>query len=341
MEKMKEFIRKLTEGINLEKEEAEKAMRIMMSGKATHAQVGAFLMALKIKGESPSEIASFARIMRKFAKKIDPRVKGTLVDVCGTGGDGFHSFNISTTAMFLVAGAGIPIAKHGNRAITSKCGSADVLEELGVNLNLPFEKIQEGIEKIDIGFMFAPLHHSAMKHVMPVRRELGVRTVFNILGPLTNPANAQGQLMGVFSQELTEKLAQVFKILGLKRAMVVHGEPGIDEISTLGKTKISELREEEIKTYFVSPEEFGLKNSHQEDILGGNKKENAKILRDILKGKERGAKRDITLLNAAAGIVVGGKADDFQEGFEIAREALESGKAYEKLEELIEFSKER
>lgn len=336
---MREFIQKLVEGRDLSQEESEKAMETIMSGKATDAQIGSFLTALRMKGETPVEIAEFARVMRKFSRKIKPKVDRTLVDVCGTGGDKIKTFNISTTTMFIVSAAGIPIAKHGNRAITSNCGSADVLEELGINLNLEFERIEDGIQRVGIGFMFAPLHHSAMKYVMPTRRELGVRTVFNILGPLTNPANADAQLMGVFDPNLTEKLAEVFRLLGLKSAMVAYGEPGLDEISTLGKTKISELREGKIKTYFVKPEDFGLERVKPEDLTGGSARENAKILRDILSGRETGAKRDITLLNSAAGIVVGGTANNLKEGFEIANDVLDSGKAYKKLEEFIEFAK--
>ena len=335
---MKEFIQKLVEGKNLTEEESRKAMETIMSGKATDAQIAGFLIALRMKGETPEEIAEFARVMREFSRKIKPRIE-PLVDVCGTGGDRINTFNISTTAMFIVSASGIPVAKHGNRAVSSRCGSADVLEELGINLNLEPEKIREGIEKIGIGFMFAPLHHSAMKYVMPARRELGVRTVFNILGPLTNPANASAQLMGVFDPELTERLAEVFGLLKLKSAIVAYGEPGLDELSTLGKTKISELKDGKVRTYFIRPEDFGLSRAKVEDITGGSAKENARILRDILSGEETGARRGITLLNSAAGIVVGGVADNLKEGYEIARDVLDSGKAHNKLEEFIEFAK--
>lgn len=335
---MKEFIQKLLEGEDLTAEESENAMNFIMSGNATQIQMAGFLTALRMKGETPIEIASFAGVMREFSARIEPKVSKTLVDVCGTGGDKIKTFNISTTAMFIVSGAGIPVAKHGNRAVTSRCGSADVLEELGVNLNIPFERIREGIEKVGIGFMFAPLHHSAMKHVMPVRKELGIRTVFNILGPLTNPANANAQLMGIYDPELTEKIAEVFRILGLERAMVVHGDPGIDEISNVGNTKISELIKNEIRTYIIKPEEFGLKRARIDDLAGGDKKENAQILREILNGKEKGAKRDIVLLNAAAGIILGGKAKDLRDGLNIATDVMDSGKAYKKLEEFIEFT---
>ena len=334
---MKEFIQKIIEGKNLTARESEKAMDRIMSGEATPSQIGSFLTGLRMKGESPTEISSLAKVMRKFAQKIKPNVDGLLVDVCGTGGDKIKTFNISTTSMFIVSAAGIPIAKHGNRAITSQCGSADVLEELGIELNLEFEKIKKAIEKVGIGFMFAPAHHLAMKYVMPTRRELGIRTVFNILGPLTNPANAQAQLMGVFDSNLTEKLAKVFKLLGLKQAMVVYGEPGLDEISNLGKTKISELRREKIKTYYIEPENFGLKRARVKDLAGRDKKGNAKILLDILLAREKGPRRDIVLLNAAAGIVVGNKAETLPAGIEIAKNVLESGKAYQKFEEFRDF----
>jgi len=336
---MKEIVSKIVGGENLSRKEAEEAMKTIMSGNSNEIEISAFLTALRMKGEAPGEIASFAKIMREFASRIEPKVEGTLVDVCGTGGDMLNTFNISTTSMFVVAGAGIPIAKHGNRALTSKSGSADVLEELGVNLNSDFDKIKESIEKVGIGFMFAPMHHSAMKHVMPVRKQLGFRTVFNILGPLTNPANARAQLMGVFDPNLTETLANVFKILGLDRAIVAHGDPGLDELSTLGKTKISELKDGEVNTYFIKPEEFGLSIAREEDIAGGTAKENSEILVDILSGKDTGPRKDITLLNAAAGILVGGLADNLKEGMEIAKDSLESGKAQKKLEELVNFAK--
>lgn len=336
---MKEFIQKIIERKNLTGKEAEKAMEIIMSGGATSSQLGSFLTALRMKGETSTEISAFAKIMRKFAQKIEPKVEGVLVDVCGTGGDRIKTFNVSTTAMFIVAGAGVPIAKHGNRAITSHCGSADVLEELGINLNLDLAKIRESIEKVGIGFLFAPLHHPAMKNVMPTRKELGIRTVFNILGPLTNPANAQAQLMGVFDPNLTEKLAEVFKLLGLKRAMVIYGEPGLDEISNLGKTKISELKEGKIKTYYIEPEDFGLKRAEIKDLTGGTKKENGKILLDILTGRDRGPRKAIVLLNAAAGIVVGDKARNFKEGIELAKNILENKKAYQKFKEFRNFCK--
>ncbi len=334
---MKEIIEKLINGLNLAPDEAESAMQTIMSGKATDAQIAAFLVALRIKGETPEEIAALAQVMRRFATAIRPEVSGTLVDTCGTGGDAAGTFNISTASMFVVAGAGIPIAKHGNRSVSSKSGSADVLESLGVNIAMAPEKVQECIEKTGIGFMFAPGFHSAMKHVMPARRELGIRTVFNILGPLTNPANAKGQVVGVYNAALTEKIAEVMNILGVERAFVVHGEPGMDEISNVGKTKISELSKGKIKTYMITPEDFGVKRARMADLAGADAKENAKIITDILAGKDKGPKRDIVLLNAAAGIVAGKKAETLKEGIEIARDSIDSGKAYKKLEAMRKF----
>ncbi len=318
-------------------QEAEKALKIIMSGQSTDIEITALLTGLKIKGETPEEIAAFAKVMREYALKIEPKVSGTLVDMCGTGGDKSNTFNISTTAMFIVAGAGIPVAKHGNRALTSKCGSADVLEALGVDLSIGPEKICKSIEDVGIGFMFAPMHHSATKYVMPVRKALGYRTIFNILGPLTNPANARAQLMGVYDPSLTEKLAEVFRILGLDRAMVVHGAPGLDELSNVGKTKVSELKEDKVNTYYISPEDYGLEKADMKDLMGGTPQENAEILKNIINGSDTGPRRDIALLNAAAGIVVGGKAQNISEGLNLAEEVLEDGRAYEKLREYIKY----
>jgi len=260
------------------------------------------------------------------------------VDVCGTGGDAIKTFNISTTAAFITACV-VPVAKHGNRSVTSKCGSADVIEELGVNLALPPRRIEECIEKVGIGFMFAPLHHQAMKNVMEVRQKLGMRTVFNILGPLTNPANATHQLIGVYDASLIELIAKVLRILGLKKALVVHGEPGVDEVSVCGKTKVSQLSNGEITTYFIKPEDFGVERASPEKISGGDRKESARILRDVLSCKEEGAKRDVVLLNAAAAIFAADEARSIGDGFEIARDVLESGQAAEKVEEFVRFAK--
>jgi len=335
---MKEIIQKLIEKKDLSSEEARESMHIIMSGNATDAQIAGFLIALRMKGETPEEIASMVEVMREFADAIKPKVKSRLVDTCGTGGDKIKTFNISTTAMFIVAGTGIPIAKHGNRSVSSKCGSADVLETLGIRIDMEPKKVEECIEKVGVGFMFAPTFHKAMRYVMPARKQLGVRTIFNVLGPLTNPANAKGQILGIFDPDMTEKIAEVLKLTGVERAFVVHGIDGLDEISTIGETKVSELHDRKIKTYYIKPEDFGIRKASVDDILGGDAAINAKIMKDILYGKETGPKRDIVLLNAAAGIVAGGKANTLEEGIEIAKESLNSGKAAKKLEDLIRFS---
>lgn len=335
MSAIQSAIDKLVDSRNLAKEESEKAMKQIMSGEATPAQIGAFLSALRIKGETPTEIASFARTMQKFATRIYPDVEGTLVDTCGTGGDDLDTFNISTSAMFVAAGAGVPIAKHGNRSVTSKSGSADVLEALGVDIDVPPKTVKRSIEKFGIGFMFAPNFHQSTKHASGPRKEINLRTVFNVLGPLTNPAGAEGQIVGVYDGSLTEKIARVLEKLGTERALVFHGMDGLDEMSTLGETQISELSDGVIRTYTVEPEDFGLTRAEVEEISGGDARENGRILLRILKGKE-GPRRDITLLNAAAAIFVGGKSDNLNECLEIAREALDSGKAYKKLEKLVD-----
>ncbi|MHA1380540.1 MAG: anthranilate phosphoribosyltransferase [Candidatus Helarchaeota archaeon] len=330
---MKFILNLLIERNDLEKELAEKAMEYIMSGSATPAQIGAFLVALRLKGENFEEIAAFAKIMKKFCKKISPKYNNILVDTCGTGGDVFKTFNISTIASFVVAGAGINVAKHGNRSVTSKCGSADLLEGFGVNINAEPDIVEKCIEK-GIGFMFAPKFHPAMKYAIGPRRELGLRTVFNILGPLTNPANANSQLLGVFDPNLTEKMAHALNSLGIDSAFVVHGNPGIDEISTIGKTKISELINNEIKTYYLEPSDFSIPKAEFKDIKGGILEDNLRITYDILNGI-KSKKTDIVLLNSAFGIVLGKKADRITEGLEVARVSISSGNAYKKLIELI------
>ena len=335
MKIMQSTIGKLIEGKNLTEAEAEAAMKCIMSGEATQAQIGSFLTALRMKGETIVEITAFARVMRKFASKITPKVGGTLVDTCGTGGDKIKTFNVSTAAMFVAAGAGVPIAKHGNRSVTSKAGSADIVEALGVRLDLEPHEVERTIETIGIGFMFAPLFHGAMKHAIGPRREMGARTVFNILGPLTNPAGAQAQLMGVYDAALTEKLARVLKRLGCRRAMVVHGLDGLDEISTIGITQISELKGGRVRTYRILPEKFGIKRINKNEIAGADLGENTRMMLKVLRG-EKGPRKDIVVLNAAAAIVVGGKARTMLEGIAIAKRSIDSRKAYEKVVQLIE-----
>ena len=334
---LEKYLGKVVEKEDLNAEEAENAMRAIMGGEADKIQTAAFLTSLRMKGETEEEIAAFARVMRDLALKINPKVEKS-VDVCGTGGDAIKTFNISTTAAFITACV-VPVAKHGNRSVTSKCGSADVIEELGVNLALSPRKIEESIEKVGIGFMFAPLHHQAMKNVMEVRQKLGMRTVFNILGPLTNPANATHQLIGVYDASLTELIAKVLRILGLKKALVVHGEPGVDEVSVCGKTKVSQLEDGEIRTYFINPGDFDVEIAAPSEIAGGDRKESARILRDVLSCKEKGAKRDVVLLNASAAIFAAAESRSIGDGFEIAREILEEGRAAEKLEKFVRFAK--
>jgi len=327
-------IGKLIERRDLTKDEAEGAMKCIMSGEATPAQIGSFLTALRSKGESAEEITSFARVMREFAARINPKVDGILVDTCGTGGDKIKTFNISTAVALVAAAAGIPIAKHGNRSVTSKAGSADVLEALGVKIDLDPQKVERCIEEIGFGFMFAPIFHGAMKYATPVRQEIGIRTVFNILGPLTNPANAQAQVLGVYDRDLTGILANALVGLGVKHAMVVHGLDGLDEVSNLGMTQISEVKGGEVKTYTVEPKDFGFDRARPEDIKGYDKDGNATLMIKLLNGSD-GPRRNIVLMNSAAAMIVGGKASDFKEGVEVAKESIDSGKAYEKLRALI------
>lgn len=335
---IREGIQKLVDGKNLSFKEAEEIMREIMSGRATPAQIGAFLVALRIKGESIEEITAFVTAMRDFCRKVELSTKDRVIDVCGTGGDRIKTFNISTTCAFVVAGAGVPVAKHGNRSVTSKSGSADVMEMLGYNLNSGPEIVKRTIESIGIGFMFAPVYHQAMKHAIGPRREIGIRTVFNILGPLANPANIKAQLLGVFSKEYVLPLAKVLEKLGAEEAMVVHGVDGLDEISTLGKTYIAWLKGGEIRTFIISPSDFNIRRASEIELSGSAPQEASEILFRILAGIDKGARRDIVLLNAAAGITVGGKADSLEDGIEIARESIDSGRAYGKLKELVKRS---
>ena len=337
---IKESIQSLVEGKNLSCQESRQAMQEIMSGQATNAQIGAFLTALRMKGETVEELVAFAQIMRESCHTIQPKVTGRLVDTCGTGGDQLKTFNISTAAAFVVAGAGISIAKHGNRSVTSKSGSADVLEHLGVNLNVEPESVKNAIEQVGIGFMFAPAFHPAMTYAITPRKELGIRTVFNLLGPLTNPACANAQLLGVYDAKLTNPLAKTLKGLGCEEAMIVHGRAGLDEISTLGKTVISHLKEDEVKTFEVAPKDFGIKQAEISDLQGATPEGNAEVLFKILSGRfEKGnAQRAIVLVNSAAGIIIGAKAENFEEGMEIARQSIDSGAAYGKLKMLIKAS---
>lgn len=334
---MKDFLEKVLNGNDLDQDEAYSSMAFIMEGNANDCQISAFLTALKIKGETAQEISGFSRAMLEKALKVKSRHKN-LVDTCGTGGDGLYTFNISTTAAFIAAGAEVPIAKHGNRSVSSKSGSADVLEELGVNINLECGEVSDCLDNVGIGFIFAPRAHTAMKYVARARKDMGIRTVFNILGPITNPALASGRVLGVFDKNLIEVMINTLKNLGVERAFVVNSEEGLDEFSVSGKNSVAELRNGRVTRYILEPEELGFKKSRVSDLTGGDRKENAKILMNILTGKEKGAKMDSAVMNAAAAIVSGKKAECLKEGLEIARASIESGKAHEKLIKLIEFT---
>ena len=337
---IREGVQKLIEKTNLTFEESQGIMREVMSGKATNAQIASFLTALRMKGETVEELTAFATVMRERCRRIHPRVANRLIDTCGTGGDKVKTFNISTAAAFVVAGAGIAIAKHGNRSVTSQSGSADVLEKLGLNLKMEPEAVQNTIEQVGVGFMFAPAFHPAMKYAVEPRREIGIRTVFNILGPLTNPASANAQLLGVYDPKMTAPMAYALKKLECEEAMVVHGLEGLDEISTLGKTAIAWLKEGEVATLETTPRDFGVKQAQIEDIKGTTPDESAEILFAILNDScaVDDPKTEIVLVNGAAGIMVGGKADDFSYGMEVARKSIESGGAGKKLRALIRAS---
>ena len=333
---IKEAIAKVVTGTNLSEAEAEVVMREIMQGEATDAQIAAYITALRMKGETVDEITGSARVMREkaFPVKLDATFQ---VDTCGTGGDLSHTFNISTTVAFVVAGAGVAVAKHGNRSVSSKSGSADVLQALGVNIEMPSARLDECLAEVGIAFLFAPMMHQAMKYAIGPRREVGIRTIFNVLGPLTNPAGVKAQIMGVYAAELTSVLAQVLGNLGATRAYVVHGMDGLDEITITDRTKVSEYRDGSVNDYFVHPSDFDLPAGKKEDLLGGDAKQNAAITIDVLKGK-KGPCRDVVLLNAAAGLAASGKATDLRDGVRIAAESIDSGAALKKLEELKKFT---
>ncbi|HNX39339.1 MAG TPA: anthranilate phosphoribosyltransferase [Methanothrix sp.] len=325
------YLQKIVEGQDLTQEEAESLMGEIFNS-ATDAQIGSLLIALRIKGESVSEIAGFARRMRQSAIHIHPRVKGTLVDTCGTGGDASNTINVSTAAAIVSAACGVSVAKHGNYAISSKCGSANVLSELGVNISSSPQAVSDMIERLGIGFMLAPAFHPAMKRVGPLRREIGMRTVFNILGPLTNPAGAGAQVMGVYDPRLCEKLAAVLKVLGAERALVVHGN-GMDEIANTGETQVAELKDGKVTSYRLKPEDLGYPRAEPRDIAGGTPEENARKLAAVMKG-ERSAARDIVAMNSGAAVYVSGRAASLMEGASMAEEALDSGRALYVLQQM-------
>ncbi len=335
MTDFKSLIAKVADGHALSGSEAEAAFDAMMSGEATPGQIGAFLMALRVRGETIDEITAGAKVMR--AKAVQVSAPANAIDTCGTGGDASGTYNISTAASFAVAACGVPVAKHGNKALSSKSGSAEVLEKLGVKLDIGPDQIRQCIDEAGIGFMFAPAHHSAMKHVGPTRAELGTRTIFNLLGPLSNPAGAKFQVVGVFDYKWVEPLAHVLKNLGSTRVWVMHGSDGLDELTTTGPSHVAELKDGSVSTFEVTPEEVGLPRAYAADLKGGDPDENTAALRRLLEG-ETGPYRDIVALNAAASLVVAGKAPTLKDGVQMAGDAIASGAAKAALEKLVAVS---
>ncbi|HEX3033471.1 MAG TPA: anthranilate phosphoribosyltransferase, partial [Bacillota bacterium] len=333
MSRVQEALAKVSQGYNLTQEEAAAAMEEIMTGQATNAQIAALIMGLGMKGETAEEIAGCALVMREKATPVLTR-HPHVVDTCGTGGDGAMTFNISTTVAFVLAGAGIPVAKHGNRSVSSRSGSADVLEALGVNLAISPEQVGASLDQLGIGFLFAPALHGAMKYAAGPRKELGIRTIFNILGPLTYPAKAQGQVLGVFNPVLTETMAEVLLRMGTREAFVLHGYQGLDEISLSGPSKVTRLHEGRLETFALNPEEYGLLKVDNSALVGGSAEQNAAITLKILQG-EQGPHRDVVLINAALGIMAGQGAEDIREGLTLAAKSIDSGAALAKLEELI------
>ncbi len=349
---IKEAIAKVVEKNNLSEKEMQAVMEEMMTGKATPVQIGAFITALRIKGETVAEITGAAKVMRAKATKVRPNNHlvnldrdeiniddETILDTCGTGGDGTNTFNISTATAFVAAGAGVRVAKHGNRAISSRCGSADVLKSLGVNLDLDPCDVEGCIREVGIGFLYAPFFHQATKYAAGPRQEIGLRTIFNLLGPLTNPAGATVQVLGVYDPDLTETIAHVLLRLGTKEAFVVCGEGTFDEISICGSTRISHLKDNDVKTFEMTPEEFGFERAAPETIKGGNAQDNARIIHKILDG-EKGPKRDIVLLNAGAAFVAAGLDPDFKAGIVRAQDSIDSGRAKQKLDALVNYTQQ-
>lgn len=330
---LKHAIQKIVEGQSLTQIEAEQVMESIMSGLASSEQIAALITGLRMKGETVDEVTGFAKIMREKATTI-PTKHQRVMDTCGTGGDGANTFNISTTTAFVLAGLGIYIAKHGNRSVSSKCGSADVLEAIGVNLSTDPQGVSQCIDEVGIGFLYAPALHGAMKYAVGPRREIGIRTIFNILGPLTNPARAKLQLLGVYRPELTEMLAEVLARLGTTRALVLHGQGGLDEASIAGETKVTEVHNGQIQTYVVEPEHLGLKRTPVAALVGGGAQDNARITTAVLQGQP-GPQRNVVILNAALGIKAAGITEDLREAANLAQYSLDSGAAYGKLEQLV------
>lgn len=340
-------IKKTVSKQNLTAAEAETVLEQIMTGQCSDAQIAALLTALRMKGETVDELTGFAKVMRGKAAAVQPdrrasaAIGGTeresLIDTCGTGGDVSGTFNVSTATAFVAAGAGVRVAKHGNRSISSQCGSMDVVEALGVKVDLPAERIAECIDQVGIGFLPAPLLHDAMKYVALARRQMGIRTIFNMLGPITNPANAEAQLIGVYAADLTETLAEVLSRLGTRRAIVVHGSDGMDEITITGDTRVTELKDGQIINYTLRPEDLGVTPATLAEIQGGNATENAAHIRNVLSGQP-GARRDIVLLNAAAAIAVSNRASTLEQGMKMSKESIDNGNALAKLDRLIEFT---
>lgn len=335
---IKEAIKKAVARHDLTQNEMETVMNGIMQGEVTPAQIAAFITALRMKGEKVAEITGGARVMRQMVTKVKTKHLFA-VDTCGTGGDGAHTFNISTIAAFVAAGAGVVIAKHGNRSVSSKCGSADLLQELGVNIEAPLVVVERCLDEIGIGFLYAPLLHKAMKYAIGPRKEIGIRTIFNILGPLTNPAGAQAQVLGVYDPKLTSVMAQVLGNLGCKEAWVIHGSDGLDEVTTTGETKASRWLVDKVNELIIKPGDYGIPIAKKTDLSGGDVKVNATIAQRILAG-EKGPQRDIVLLNAALAIVCSGQVKDLNQGIKKAAESIDTGKAEEKLRELINITQE-
>lgn len=334
---MKEAVQKVVDRQDLTEEEAKRVMNIMLSGEATQAQIGTFLTAMRMKGETLEELTGFAAVLKEKAEHIAPKT-ANYVDLVGTGGDRTFTFNVSTTSAFVAAGAGLPIAKHGNRSISSKSGAGDVLEALGVNIMAEPEVVTKCVEEAGIGFMFAQNFNKSMKYVGQARKEMGIRTVFNILGPLANPSDAKCMVVGVYDPAMTDMVAKAMNRLGVENGFVVSGEDHMDEFTLTGKTTVSQIKSGKVSTYQVTPEQFGLKRATLKELQGGDGKENAKIITAILKGEERGAKREIVLLNAGATLYAGRKATSMEEGIKLAAESIDSGKAYGVLEKLVKLS---
>jgi anthranilate phosphoribosyltransferase len=331
-------LRKITQRMNLTADEMAEMIGEVFSGTLSDALIGAFMAALATKGETFEELAGAARAMRRRAARIQVSAPA-VVDTCGTGGDGIGTFNISTTTAFVVAGCGVTVAKHGNRSISSRCGSADLIEALGVNLNAPPDLVEEAVGGIGIGFLFAPLYHGAMKHAAAARKELGIRSIFNMLGPLTNPAGADCQLLGVYAPQLTEMFAEALRLLGSRRALVVHGHDGLDEISVCAPTRVTELKDGLIRTYDIDPERYLGRRAEPAEVAGGDPARNAQITRGVLSG-DKGACRDVVVLNAAAALMAAGKTDRIEAGMRLAAQSIDSGAARRKLDELVDFTRQ-